>query len=170
MMNALSATASGLVLVLAITLARMAPEPHAMALDRQFVLQAEEINNAEVAEGRLAEARGATNTVRSLGRRMVHDHGIAGRRLDDIARSERIPVTQSLGTQGTSEFDALRHLHGHAFDAAYVRDNVPDHRHAIALLQREIDRGRNAAVRAWAARTLPVLKTHLQLFESALPG
>lgn len=167
MLNAVSAAGSGLVLLLAFTIAQMHPYASANA-DRWFVVQAEEAGNAEVAEGRLAEMRGSLPVVHELGARMVRDHSRAGDELAAIARRQGLPVTSSPGADGYRELSVLRGLHGRAFDETYVRSNVPDHEKAIALLQGEVRNGRDPAVRDWARRTLPVLRLHLQLFRSAL--
>jgi putative membrane protein len=175
-MNALSAIASCLVLFLAILLAQLnhghggtglEPPVGLSHADRSFVVQAEEAGNAEVAEGRVAQTRGASPTVRTLGARMVHDHSLAGHRLAAIARREGLPVTTSLGADGSMELQHLRALSGRAFDDAYVSGNIPDHRKAIALLQSEAANGRDSALRDWARETLPTLHVHLSLFESA---
>lgn len=179
MMNALSAIASALALFLTILLAQLnhghggtglevreGPAGWSQA-DRSFVVQAEEAGNAEVAEGRLAQMRGASPTVRALGARMVHDHSLAGYRLAAIARREGLPVTTSLGAGGSLELQHLRALSGRSFDDAYVSGNVPDHHKAIALLQSEAANGRDSALRDWARATLPTLRVHLSLFESA---
>lgn len=165
MLNAFSTVCSGLVVALAFLVAQFGGgNIHA---DRSFLLQAEQAGNAEIAEGRLAEYHGATPTVRALGARMVRDHSLAGERLDAIARREGMPVTSSPGIAGDAELHRLQRLRGRDFDRAYVLGNVTDHQNAIALLQREAAYGRNPALRAWARQTLPTLRIHLALFESA---
>jgi putative membrane protein len=178
MMNALSAVGSFLVLALTIVIAQLnnghggtglqvQGRPAWSQADRSFVVQAEEAGNAEVAEGHVAQMRGASPTVRALGARMVHDHSLAGYQLTAIARREGLPMTTSLGAGGSMELQHLRTLSGRAFDDAYVSGNVPDHHKAIALLQGEAANGRDSALRVWARETLPTLRVHLSLFESA---
>jgi putative membrane protein len=166
MLNGLSALSSGLVLVFAFVIAQAHPMIGGGA-DRSFVVAAEQAGNMEIAEGRIAEMRGTTARVRALGARMVHDHTLAGDRLVAIARAQELPVTTSLGVAGAAQLEHLRAISGRAFDAAYVRGNVPDHEQAIALLDREASMGHDAALRAWCRRTLPTLRVHLSLFEAA---
>ncbi len=47
--------------------------------------------------------------------------------------------------------------------AAYLRMEIPDHRKAIALFQKEAQDGENSFLRNYARETLPVLETHLDL-------
>ncbi len=166
MVNLISATASGLVVAFAILVAQF--HSYVPAADRAFTIQAEEAGNMEVAEGRLAEMQGASPTVRALGARMVRDHTRAGNQLMAIARRQGIAVTMSYGASGGRQIRSLQVLHGRAFDDAYVRDNVPDHEKAIALVQHEASAGQDAALRTWSLSTLPTLRIHLSLFQDAM--
>lgn len=139
----------------------------AQGRDRAFVVAAEQAGNTEIAEGRVAQMRGNSSTVRSLGARMVRDHTRAAQQLVRIAREQGLPVTMSLGADGASQLAALQSLHARTFDRAYVVGNVNDHRKVIALFQAEIAGGSNAVLRTWARQTLPTLRMHLMLFQEA---
>lgn len=166
MLNGLSAAASGLIVVLAFVIVQSGSHGVSQQ-DRSFAFKAEQANNAEIAEGRLAHTRGTASTVRALGSRMVRDHTSAAAALDAVARGEHLAVASSLGGANAQQLQRLRSLHGQAFDDAYVGENIPEHRQAIAVLQHEIAGGSDPALRAWARRTLPALQMHLSLFEHA---
>src|SRR6185312_9909376 len=57
----------------------------------------------------------------------------------------------------------LEGLKGEQFDRAYLQQLVKDHEKAVALFQREADRGKNAELKQFANDTLPTLKDHLQM-------
>jgi putative membrane protein len=62
--------------------------------------------------------------------------------------------------------DRLSKLHGAAFDKAYMRDMVADHKKDIADFQKEANSGQDPDVKNWASTTLPTLQQHLQLAQS----
>ena len=44
---------------------------------------------------------------------------------------------------------------------------VKDHKDDIDLFEKEADKGNDPELKAWAAKTLPTLKHHLQMAEDA---
>ncbi len=51
---------------------------------------------------------------------------------------------------------------GAAFDATYMRQMVDDHQKDVALFEKQASGGRDADLKAFAGKTLPTLKQHLQ--------
>jgi putative membrane protein len=54
-------------------------------------------------------------------------------------------------------------LSGAEFDRKYMEHMVKDHEKDVAAFERESTAGSDADVKAWAAKTLPTLREHLQL-------
>ena len=59
--------------------------------------------------------------------------------------------------------DRLSKLSGAEFDQAFMQQMVKDHTEAVTLFENQATNGKDAEVKAWAAKTLPTLKEHLQL-------
>jgi putative membrane protein len=59
----------------------------------------------------------------------------------------------------------LAHLKGANFDRQFSRDEIAAHRQAIIVFKREAEHGQDAAVKAYAAKMVPVLEKHLHLAE-----
>lgn len=57
----------------------------------------------------------------------------------------------------------LSALSGAEFDRKYMEEMVKDHEKDVAAFQRESTSGSDADLKAWAAKTLPTLREHLQL-------
>lgn len=156
-------------IVLALTvLASIAPAEAQRGTDRAFLIAAEQGGNTEIQAGQIARQRGVSQLVRSLGMRMIADHTNAGNRLGLIARAQGMPVISSPGAQGMQTIAMLRSVSAMRFDRAYVRGQIAAHRQTIALLENEISSGTNRALRDWARMTLPTVRLHLSLFQSAL--
>ena len=49
------------------------------------------------------------------------------------------------------------------FDHAYMAGQLADHEEAVSLFTREAKEGKDAELKAFAAKTLPALQEHLQL-------
>lgn len=60
----------------------------------------------------------------------------------------------------------LEALSGSAFDSEYIAIQLAEHSMALALFSREARVGRDAGLRAFAERTIPVLHRHLDMAEA----
>ena len=115
---------------------------------------------AEVEHGRLAIERGASADVKQFAQRMVDDHSKAGEELKSLATQKHVTLPTDLDQKHRAMQDKLAKLKGEAFDKAYMSHMVIAHQQAVALFQREAKGGKDPDVKAWAAKTLPVLQEH----------
>lgn len=131
--------------------------------DSRFVRDAAAGGQAEVTLGEMASQKGASAQVKQYGERMVADHGKANQELMQIASSKGIAATAEPTSQQRRDAEMLRRMSGEAFDRAYARQMVADHRTTVALFEREAKSGRDADLKAFAERTLPSLREHLEM-------
>jgi putative membrane protein len=136
--------------------------------DETFMTKAAQGGLAEVELGRLATERGSNPKVKSFGQRMVDDHSKANHELKSIAANQGVTLPVGMDGKSMTTKNRLSSLSGTEFDRAYMRDMVTDHKEDIAEFQKEAESGTDPDVKAWAARTLPMLKEHLQLAEETL--
>jgi putative membrane protein len=148
---------------------RPVPLQSGAAGDRQFAILAANGGMAEVIVGKLAATRGSSDTVRSLGARMVRDHSKANAQLASIAKDLGIVLPTSLDTDGQMEVQRLQALHGAAFDRAYVSMQVTDHQKTAELMREESMNGSAASLRSFATQTLPIVQQHLTAFTAVMP-
>jgi putative membrane protein len=144
----------------------------AMALnsaDRRFVTEAAMGGMAEVELGRLAAERGASDTVKQFGQRMVDDHSSANSELMQLASGKGVQLPAALDAKHRAMVAKMSRLSGAAFDRAYAKEMVKDHNKTVALFQREATGGADADLKAFAQKTLPTLQEHLQMAR-ALPN
>src|SRR5262249_46299940 len=107
--------------------------------------------------------RAARPSVRSFAERMVTDHGRANAELAALAKSKGIAVPTAVEPARQATRDRLSALNGADFDRAYMSEVLSDHMADVALFEGEGAAARDAAIKAWAARTLPTLRDHLAL-------
>jgi putative membrane protein len=152
----------GTFLVLALMFALPIASLAAAKPDESFYKNAAEGGIAEVAAGHLAQDKGNTQPVKDFGAMMVKDHSAADEKLQSLAASKNItlPSHSSVGQMATKA--KLDVLSGDSFDKAYVKGQISAHRQTIALFHKEISTGKDADAKAFAAATLPTVRSHLK--------
>lgn len=120
------------------------------AEDKQFFIAAATANASELALSRIASDQATRANVRDFANRMLSDHG----RLDQEMKELALKKGVALPTPVTSES-----LPNSDIDHAYAQRMVSDHQKAVS------DFGaanlKDPDLRAWAAKTLPMLRDHL---------
>ncbi|KVH63956.1 DUF305 domain-containing protein [Burkholderia sp. MSMB1072] len=131
-----------------------------IGIDAEFVDKAGMIGKVERQAGQLALDRSSNADVKAFARRMVDDHARIADELRHIGAQKGVPVqTRMLVDPAVT---ALRAKNGRAFDTAYVALAGPRaHEAAVRLYETEAKDGRDPQLRAFAARTLPMLNAHL---------
>lgn len=129
--------------------------------DTTFATKAAVGGMAEVALGKMAAEKSSNPQIKDFGNMMVKDHGKANAELMSIAKSKNIPLPSTLDAEHQAKSDSLSKLTGKDFDAAYVNAMVEGHKNTLALMQSESSSGKDADLKAFAAKTVPVVQTHL---------
>jgi putative membrane protein len=117
----------------------------------------------EVESGQLAADQAGSARVKSFGQKMADDHSKTTDALEEIIDDEDIDVKlpDELDREHQAKIDQLKDLSGDAFDRAYIPTQVSAHQKAVDLFHGYAEKGENAALKQWAAATLPALKGHL---------
>ncbi|HEY7293244.1 MAG TPA: DUF4142 domain-containing protein [Vicinamibacterales bacterium] len=142
----------------------------AKAADHTFVEKMAHGGMAEVELGKLATKNGGSDAVKAFGQRMVDDHGKAGDELKTIAERKNIAWPTSLDSKSQALHDKLAALNGDTFDRAYAKAMIADHKEDAAELRAESKSGKDPDVKAWAAKTLPVVESHWSQAEKMNPA
>jgi putative membrane protein len=134
--------------------------------DQTFATKAAEGGMAEVKLGQLATEKASDPDVKQFGQRMVDDHSKANDELKQIAGKKGITLPTDVSAKDQALYDRLSKLSGAEFDKEYMKDMVSDHRTDVAEFKKESDHGSDSDLKAYAAKTLPTLQSHLQMAES----
>jgi len=140
-------------------------EKDTMSVDQTFVKKMAHGGMAEVELGKLAVKNASNPDVKAFGQRMVDDHSKAGDELKAIAQRKSIAWPTSLNAKNQALHDKLAALNGDAFDRAYVKAMLSDHKKDAAELRTESKSGKDPDVKEWAAKTLPTVESHLSEVE-----
>jgi putative membrane protein len=151
---------------LALAVSFGAPALAATALsgqDKSFLKDAAEGGNAEVEGSKIALEKSSSADVKAFAQAMVDDHGKAGSELKGLAEQKGVKVSDTPSTLKKAEIKMLSERKGSSFDQHYADSiGVKAHQDTIKLFQKEVDKGTDADVKAWASKTLPALQHHLE--------
>ena len=131
--------------------------------DAGFVTKAASSGMHEVELGRIAQENAANGEIKKFGERMVTDHGKANKDLMDAAKKANIPVPDKMLDEHVKHIDRFKKLKGSEFDQAYIKHMVESHTKGSALFERASKEARDPGLKAFAAKTLPTIKEHLEL-------
>lgn len=129
----------------------------------EFAVKAANGGMLEVELGRLAQEKAQSKEVKDFGAMMVTDHSKANDELKALATLKNITLPATLGEDMQKHVNDLTKLSGKEFDKKYVSLMVDDHKEDIDLFKKTADDDKtDAAVKAFAAKTLPTLQKHLE--------
>lgn len=132
------------------------------ATDRAFAREAAIGSMAEVDLGNLAKQKASSSDVKAFADRMVTDHSKANDELKQWADSNKVTLPAQLDARHKATHARLEKLSGDAFDKAYMRDMLADHKMDVAKFKTESKSAKNGDLRDWAGKTLPTLEDHLK--------
>jgi putative membrane protein len=133
------------------------------ASDTSFLKKAAEGGVAEVEFGKLAADKASDPDVKKFGQKMVDDHSKANEDLMKLAKDKGVDVPNGLDAKTQKEKDRLAKLSGAAFDRAYMKMMVSDHKKDVAEFDKMSRQAKDPDVRSFASSKLPTLKEHLEL-------
>lgn len=133
------------------------------AADEKFVEKAALSGMTEVAAGDIAKAKGSSESVKQFGAQMVTDHGKANDELKAVLAQKNMKAPTSLDKAHQKVVDKLQGKSGKDFDKAYKAQMVSDHRSTVSLFETEAKSGKDPELKAFASKTLPTLKHHLEM-------
>jgi putative membrane protein len=135
----------------------------AQSADHPFAREAAMGGMAEVDLGNLAKEKASNADVKQFAARMVTDHSKANEELKQWAQRKKVTLPAATDAKHKATHDRLAKLSGDAFEKAYMSDMLTDHQHDVAAFKREAESGKDAELKAWAAKTLPTLEDHLKI-------
>lgn len=152
--------------------------------DRDFVEEQLAMGEAEIELGRLAQQKATHPDVKEYGATMVRDHQAAGQELRSImstagaahaqptdrsaddrvagAAREMGDAANKLQNEFRDREEDLAKLSGREFDRRYIDEMIDDHEEAVDDLEEKANDASHPEVKAWAAKTLPKVRQHLE--------
>jgi putative membrane protein len=109
----------------------------------------------------------SSNADQAFAQRMVHDHTQTTEQLKHLVGGGKVKaqLPAELDDEHKQMLDKLRGESGGDFSKDYNQTQLAGHKEAVALFEAYAKIGDNAALKSWAAKTLPHLQEHLAMAE-----
>ena len=132
------------------------------AMDKEFVKKAMEGNMAEVQMGQLALQKSSDDQVKQFAQRMVDDHGKMLDQLKPAAQAMGVKVPDGPSKGAMKNMDKMKGLSGDAFDQAYIKDMVKDHKKDSSEFKQEAQSTQNPQLKQLVTEASQTIDSHLQ--------
>ncbi len=120
----------------------------------------------EVKLGNIALKNASSAQVKQFGKMMVSDHTKANNELMALAAKKNIAIPSVPGNDEQDKIDKLQKEQGKDFDKDYVSLMIDDHKDDISEFKKAVDNVKDAEIKAFAAKTLPILQKHLDKIQA----
>jgi putative membrane protein len=127
--------------------------------DVNFIQKAAGGGAQEVANGQMAEKQAKSAEVKNIAARIVADHTRLNKELTALANRKGV----TFNTSGVR----AQNLGSGNFDTLYLKWLEEVHRADIADFERAAKSSDDSELKAWASKSLPTLKQHLAMAQSA---
>jgi putative membrane protein len=135
------------------------------AVDKAFVKKALEGNIGEIEMGKLALQKSNDDQVKQFAQRMVDDHGKMQDQLKPAAEQMGVKVPDGPSKGQMKSMDKMKALSGDAFDQAYIKDMVKDHKGDDSDFKMEAQSTQNPQLKQLVMQSDQTIESHLQQIE-----
>ena len=134
-------------------------------LDRMFVKNAMQGGIAEVQLAQLTLQKSSNEQVKQFAQRMVTDHTKLNEQMKPVAQQLGLAVPTEVSKKDKKTLAELQGLSGPAYDQAYIKDMVKDHKKDLSDFQMEASSGQDPTVKDAANQGSQVIAQHLQMIQ-----
>jgi putative membrane protein len=139
--------------------------------DREFMLKAAGGGLFEIEASKMAAKKSQNPEIKRFAAMLVKDHMAASEELKAIAQSLPLRLPRNMPDGEKAELNKLSKSSPAEFDAQYMKIvGFDHHRTDIAMYEERAEKAEQPKVKAFAAKTLPKLRTHLAAAEKIGQG
>ncbi|MEP6922568.1 MAG: DUF4142 domain-containing protein [bacterium] len=133
------------------------------SMDQKFMMMAAQGGMSEIEMARLALQKSSNDAVKQYAQKMIDDHTMAGDELKQLASAKGVMLSMDADRQ-MAMMAKMQKMSSMEFDMMYVKDaGVKAHQDMEKLFMRESMSGKDMEAKAFAAKTLPTVRMHLQM-------
>ena len=134
-------------------------------MDKMFVRKALQGGMAEVQLGQLTLQKSNNDQVKQFAQRMIDDHTKLGEQMKPVAQQLGISEPNGISKKDRAAMAKLQTLSGPAYDEAYIKDMIKDHKQDLSDFQTEASSGQDPTVKDAANQGSKVIAQHLQMIQ-----
>ncbi len=116
----------------------------------------------EVRASEMAIKRGVSGDDKAFAMMMVTDHTKANQELMALAKRKNVTLPTELDAKHQEQLDLIGKTNDRDLGERYLEGQVAAHKAAVDLFTTQADKGTDPELKAFAAATLPTLKSHLE--------
>jgi len=139
--------------------ANTAEAPH--ATDPEFMMSAAHSDQNEIQQSKMALAKGVTGMVKEHANMMVADHTKSTAELTKIAAKKGVKLPTDMDAEHKALAAEMQKLSGKDFEARYMQQMVLDHQKTANTMISHDKMTKDADLKGFIAKTLPVVQKHL---------
>ncbi len=133
------------------------------SMDQKFMMMAAQGGMSEIEMARMALQKSSNDAVKQYAQKMIDDHTMAGDELKQLASAKGVMLSMDADKQ-MAMMAKMQKMSSMDFDMMYVKDaGVKAHQDMEKLFMKESMSGKDMEAKAFAAKTLPTVRMHLQM-------
>lgn len=133
------------------------------AIDKIFVKKAMQGSIAQVQLGQLTLQKSGNDQVKQLARKMIDGHTKLNEQMKPLAQQLGVDVPTEVSKKDKTRMSRMQALSGAAYDEAYIKDMVKDHKQDLSEFQTEASNGHDPNVKDAALQGSKTISEHLQM-------
>jgi putative membrane protein len=134
-----------------------------VAIDKIFVKKAMQGSIAQVQLGQLTLQKSSNDQVKKFAQKMIDDHTKLNEQMKPVAQQLRVDIPTEVSKKDKSLIGKMQTLSGPAYDQAYIKDMVKDHKQDLNEFQMEASNGHDPSVKDAAMQGSKIISDHLQM-------
>jgi putative membrane protein len=115
----------------------------------------------EIQSSKLAAQKGNAE-IKSFAQRMIKDHTKTTEELKGMVGKAKAKLPTAMDADHQQKLAKLEKASGNDFNIIYASLQIQAHEEAVKLFEAYSNSGDDAQLKAWAGKTLPALKEHLE--------
>lgn len=133
--------------------------PH--ATDKEFMQSAAHSDQNEIQQSKMALAKGVTGMVKAHAEKMIADHTKSTADLKKIAAKHQVKLPADMDAEHKALAPMMQKLSGKEFEAKYMAQMVTDHQKTANTMMAHEKMTKDADLKGFIGKTLPVVQEHL---------
>ena len=129
--------------------------------DKEFMMSAAHSDQNEIQQSKMALAKGVTGMAKEMANMMIADHSKSTADLKKIAAKKGITLPTDMDADHKAMKPAMEKLSGKAFEQKYMAQMVADHQKTANTMMAHEKMAKDADLKAFIGKTLPVVQKHL---------
>ena len=131
------------------------------AADEKFVKTAAESGMAEVKLATLGSQKAERADVKEFAAMLVTDHTAVNEELAKLAETKHVQLSTVIAPSAADTYKDLEKESGKDFDKAFLSHMEKSHKTSVSNFEEAQKDSADSDLKAWATKTLPALKAHL---------